>query len=200
MQSLMQMRKNVNNDVSMNPPLLSTFCHFRISVHCCFFFILSSIAQGCKDYWSDLFIEWRTDAHLIQRCRQRISILQLPLYWNHGHCQEQNVLLHSLLGVSFTHIKGITSSKEIHYHLIYAELGSLFSPRFTCSCTLLTVGLIAWQPFYTPACFNCIIRSNVVILDAMKRHTCKIWLLIKKKNWRWWKLPSKHVLKSIVLF
>lgn len=136
--------------------------------------------QGCKDYWSDLFIEWRTDAHLIQHCRQRISILQLPLYWNHGHCQEQNVLLHSLLGVSFTHIKGITSSKEMHYHLIYAELGSLFSPRFTCSCTLLTVGLIAWQPFYTPACFNCIIRSNVVILNTMKRHTCKIWLLIKQ--------------------
>lgn len=50
----------------------------------------------------------------------------------------------------------------------------------SCNCTLLTVGLIAWQPFYTPACFNCIIRSNVVILNSMKRHTCKIWLVIKQ--------------------
>ena len=76
-------------------------------------------SAGCKDYWSDLFIEWRADAHLNQHCLQWIAILQLPLSWNHGHwCWKQNVLLHSLLGVSFTHRKRITLSKEMHYNLV----------------------------------------------------------------------------------
>lgn len=163
-------------------------CYFCISIHWCLRFYSFYHSAGCKDYWSYLFIEWRTDAHLIQRCRQRISILQLPLSWNHGPwCWEQNVLLHSLLGVSFTHMKGITWSWEMHYNLIcdclsilcLLHVGTLSSENpliferliIVQSATYVQLYLtdcrIAWQPFNTSR-FTCIIRSNVMIFNTLK--------------------------------